>query len=214
MKRECTKDGFEITFGVNHLGHYLLANLMLKQMVDNGRIVFVSSDMHKPPKLFLPHTPVFTSAKPLAYPEKEASSMLFYPMSKLCNILCVREMAARLAAKTDKHITVNAFNPGLMTDTNFIPSSSNKVARAILTGFTKTFAAAIGRLGNSKTSGKALAALITESQYEHDTGKYFDRGKDVKSSEPSYGKTAARNLWIESAELVGLQQDESILSVT
>src|SRR5208283_4336202 len=38
-----THDGFEMTFGVNHLGHFLLVNLLLKSMCEAGRIVFVSS---------------------------------------------------------------------------------------------------------------------------------------------------------------------------
>jgi NAD(P)-dependent dehydrogenase (short-subunit alcohol dehydrogenase family) len=212
-----TNDGFEMTFGVNHLGHFLLANLMLKQMVNNGRIVFVSSDTHEPPKFFPYTAPVFSNAKVLAYPDingevKSGTIMLRYPTSKLCNILCAYEMAARIASETDKNITVNAFNPGLMTDTNFT-SSGNKVTRAILVGIMKVLAAIIGRLGSSKKSGKELAALITDSQYNNSTGKYFDRGKEVKSSAPSYDKTAARNLWIESAELVKLRQDETILSI-
>ena len=43
-----TSDGFETTFGVNHLGHFLLANLMLPLMADNGRILFVASGTHDP----------------------------------------------------------------------------------------------------------------------------------------------------------------------
>ncbi len=212
-----TKDGFEMTFGVNHLGHYLLANLMLNQMVSSGRIVFVSSDTHKPPKFF--PAPVFVNARQLAYPEKNdgaqsSAAMQRYPISKLCNILCTYEMATRLVAETDKHITVNAFNPGLMTDTNFVPISGNPVSKVVMTGLMSLFGGILGRLGSSKKSGKALAALIIDSQYEYSTGKYFDRGKEVKSSGPSYDKTAARNLWTESVELVKLGQDESILSIT
>lgn len=44
---------------------------------------------------------------------------LRYPMAKLCNILCVYEMVDRLKTETNKRITVNAFNPGLMTDTYY-----------------------------------------------------------------------------------------------
>jgi NAD(P)-dependent dehydrogenase (short-subunit alcohol dehydrogenase family) len=47
--KPATDDGFDITFGVNHLGHFLLTNLLLPLMDDNGRIVFVASDMHNPP---------------------------------------------------------------------------------------------------------------------------------------------------------------------
>ena len=43
-----TQDGFEMTFGVNCLGHFLLVNLLLPQVVAPARIVFVSSDAHDP----------------------------------------------------------------------------------------------------------------------------------------------------------------------
>ena len=214
---EYTNDGFEMAFGVNHLGHYLLVNLMLKHMVSNGRIVFVSSGTHDPPNIFPYATPVFTNARQLAYPDQiqnNASILLRYATSKLCNILCAYETASRLAVETDKHITVNAFNPAIMADTNLSSISSNPVLRAAVMGFMNLFGAILGRLSNSRKSGKALSALITESQYAHSTGKYYDRGKEVKSSGPSYDKTAAKNLWIESAELVNLKQSESILSIT
>ena len=216
---EYTKDGFEMNFGVNHLGHYLLANMLLNQMVSSGRMVFVSSDTHKPSPPLPYSAPVFKNARILAYPEKNGEdertvAMLRYPTSKLCNILCVHEMADRLAAETEKHITVNAFNPGLMTGTNFMAKPSNAVLRIAMEGLMSLLGRLIGRLGNSKKSGKALASMITEAQYEHITGKYYDRGKETESSKPSYNKTAARNLWIESAELVKLKQGETILSIT
>src|SRR2546425_691502 len=43
-----TQDGFEMTFGVNCLGHFLLVNLLLHHLVAPARIVFVSSDAHDP----------------------------------------------------------------------------------------------------------------------------------------------------------------------
>lgn len=51
-----------------------------------------------------------------------------------------------------------------MTDKNFI-ASGNPVVHAIISGVMTVFVAMIGRLGNSKKSGKALAALVTDSQY-------------------------------------------------
>jgi len=214
-----TRDGFETTFGVNHLGHFLLANLMLKNVVGDGRIVFVSSDTHKPPKFFPFPAPVFESARRLAHPDGKALNdgttlMLRYPTSKLCNILCAYEMSDRLREETDLKITVNAFNPGLMTNTNFNAASSGFAARLLLGAFMSMFAAMMGRLGNAKSSGRELAAMITDKRYERVTGKYVDRGKEVKSSPASYDGKAAKKLWAESAVLVKLSPEEAILSVT
>lgn len=209
-----TVDGFESTFGVNHLGHFLLANLMLTEMVDNGRIVFVSSDTHDPARFFPYDTPTFTSAKSLAYPHSgKIGSMELYATSKLCNILCAYEMAARIAVETDKKITVNAYNPGLMTDTNFFAPNVNPVVKTIMTGVVTTLAILLRKLSNSKKSGKALADLITDVKYERTTGKYIDRGKEVASSKTSYDKLAAKKLWDESAQLVHLNQTETILTI-
>jgi NAD(P)-dependent dehydrogenase (short-subunit alcohol dehydrogenase family) len=47
-RRKKTVDGFETTFAVNHLGHFLLANLLLPDFVEDSRITFVSSGAHDP----------------------------------------------------------------------------------------------------------------------------------------------------------------------
>jgi NAD(P)-dependent dehydrogenase (short-subunit alcohol dehydrogenase family) len=64
-----TDDGFEITFGVCHLGHFLLTSLLLPNLEENGRIVFVASDMHDPPKVFGKVS--YLGAQALAYPQKD-----------------------------------------------------------------------------------------------------------------------------------------------
>lgn len=217
---EYTQDGFEATFGACHLGHYLLTNLLLDHMQENGRIVFVSSDMHQPPKIVCPHTPAFESAYALAKPGQDGAlskkeMTLRYPMAKLCNILCVYEMADRLKNETNKRITVNAFNPGLMTDTEFLPGTTNKMIYHTVRFSATLLAKAVKQLGSSVTSGKALAALVTDQKFEGVTRQYFDRDKEqpIKTSEPSYHKEAARKLWVESAELVMLKEEESLLSI-
>jgi NAD(P)-dependent dehydrogenase (short-subunit alcohol dehydrogenase family) len=194
-----TEDGFEATFGVCHLGHFLLVNLLLPSMVDNGRVVFVASDMHNPPKMF--GTVTYPGAQELAYP-KEDKGMLNYSLSKLCNIYCAYELSRRLQAD-GRSITANAFNPGMMNDTGFSRGASpmlafvNKVVAPAFDRFQ-------GRLGSSEKSGKALADMIIDEKYNRLTGKYIDRGKEVKSSTLSYNEDNARELWGVSVELVGM----------
>jgi hypothetical protein len=60
-------------------------------------------------------------------------------------------------------------------------------------------------------SGKLLADLMTDSRYNGLTGRYFDRGKEILSSLLSYNRENAANLWQRSAELVRLQNYETIL---
>jgi NAD(P)-dependent dehydrogenase (short-subunit alcohol dehydrogenase family) len=108
-----TVDGFEVTFAVNHLAHYLIARLLVPCMAENGRLVITTSDTHDPamgvggPKTLDPEA--------LAHPNKSARSSA-YPASKLCNILTARSFAA-LAEIQAPHITVIAYNPGLTMGT-------------------------------------------------------------------------------------------------
>jgi NAD(P)-dependent dehydrogenase (short-subunit alcohol dehydrogenase family) len=90
---EYTEDGFELTFGTGHLGHFLLANLLLRNLQDNGRIVFVSSDQHNPPRLI--GKVCYTDALDLACPKKSNHTMR-YSGTKLCNLYCTYEMAVRI----------------------------------------------------------------------------------------------------------------------
>lgn len=201
-----TKDGYEMIFGVSHLGHFLLTNLLLNLMGKSGRIVFVSSDMHNPPPFFRLKL-VYDNAKAIS---ARSSGMLQYCTSKLCNIYCSYEMARLLATKTDRQITVNAFNPGAMSDTNFIRIEGNIPLQGIMRGFSRVMGVIVGKPSSSVKSGAILASLIIEPALAEMTGKYLDRGKDIKSSLLSYNKDNARELWKTSMELSKLSQSETI----
>ncbi len=71
QRRTYTEDGFEETFAVNHLGHFLLVNLLLKQLVTPARIIFVSSDTHDPDKITGMPAPHFSDPKLIAKPEQD-----------------------------------------------------------------------------------------------------------------------------------------------
>ncbi|MDR1172331.1 MAG: hypothetical protein LBL24_07755, partial [Bacteroidales bacterium] len=71
----------------------------------------------------------------------------------------------------------------------------------------------LGTHSSAKKSGRLLAGMMTDSQYENVTGKYFDRGKDVPSSELSYNRANAVNLWERSIELTQLQQQETFFKL-
>jgi NAD(P)-dependent dehydrogenase (short-subunit alcohol dehydrogenase family) len=203
---EHTSDGFEQTFGVGHLGHFLLANMLLKTMRNDGRIIFVSSDQHNPPKIL--GRIHYTDALDLAYP-KESNHTLRYSGTKLCNLYCAYEMASRINIETDKQITVNAFNPGFMADTG-LSNNAKSFGERLAKRLGPLAARLLGTLSSAKQSGKCLAALMTDAQYNGITGKYFDRVQEIPSSELSYSKANAENLWKRSIELVLLQNDETI----
>ncbi|XP_060687678.1 retinol dehydrogenase 13-like isoform X2 [Hemiscyllium ocellatum] len=84
-----TEDGFEMQFGVNHLGHFLLTNLLLEKLKNsgNGRIINVSSLAHKVGQI---------DFNDLNWENKKYDTKAAYCQSKLANILFTRELAKRL----------------------------------------------------------------------------------------------------------------------
>ncbi len=195
-----TEDGFDCVFETNHLGHFLLANLLLPHMKPNGRIAMVSSDMHNPPDFEL----TWPGAVSLAHPDEQLStSFARYSYSKLCNLYMTYELVSRLQ-RIGSGITANALNPGLLTDTNLMPDKSR---------FTPERLVQVQHLIGSLTqSGKALADMVTAPQYENVTGKYIDRGTEKPSSTLSYNKENAVELWELSVAYAGLASGEMLLA--
>jgi NAD(P)-dependent dehydrogenase (short-subunit alcohol dehydrogenase family) len=64
-----SKDGYDMIFATNHLGHFLLVNSLASQMEENGRIVIVSSDMHDPPKDLIKEKFEWIGAEKIAKPD-------------------------------------------------------------------------------------------------------------------------------------------------
>ncbi|MDR1402462.1 MAG: SDR family NAD(P)-dependent oxidoreductase [Tannerellaceae bacterium] len=207
-KNEYTEDGFEMTFGVGHLGHFLLANILLTRMPDSGRIVFVSSDQHNPARWM--YRISYTDALDLAFP-KEYRHIKSYSGVKLCNIYCACEMAKRISAETSKNISVNAFNPAFMADTGL--GKANSFAERMAKAIAPVLARMMGLHSSAGKSGKLLASLMTGEKYAGITGKYFDRDRECPSSELSCNTANAENLWKRSIELVGLQQNETLFTL-
>jgi len=214
-----TRDGFESTFGINHLGHFLLVNMLLEQMDDSGRILFVSSATHDPAQKTIVAVPVYENARLLAYPKKlnEDEKMLTvgqrrYSTSKLCNIYCAYELAERIKQQTNKNITVNAFNPGQMPGTGFSRTFPLFI-KIILKNILPVLALLRPSMITADKSGKALASLVLNLEFEGMTGKYFDGTREVQSSELSYSRENRKELWRTSVELTKISKSETILSV-
>jgi NAD(P)-dependent dehydrogenase (short-subunit alcohol dehydrogenase family) len=174
----------------------------------DGRIIFVSSDQHNPPSLIAKLH--YTDALEFAYPNKNNHSVK-YSITKLCNIYCAYELSAKLHAETNRNITVNAFNPGFMADTGL--AKPKNAAEKLLQHIAPLLARLLGTHSSAVLSGKLLAEYMTNDKYEGITGKYFDRGKEIPSSELSYNKANVANLWKRSVELTQLQQKETVFNL-
>jgi NAD(P)-dependent dehydrogenase (short-subunit alcohol dehydrogenase family) len=202
-----TVDGFEMIFGVNHLAHFLLTNLLLPAVEDGGRIVFVTSDLHNPPVLF-PAKARYVSGDAIAHGK---AGMAQYCASKLCNIYCTYELARLIPTNTTKRITVNAFNPGALSDTGFSAPTGNAITRGAVRIIGGIMGALIGKQSTAAASGSTLASLITSPEFARITGAYLDRGVPAESSLLSHDQRNAEELWRSSATMSGLRPEEAIL---
>lgn len=203
-----TEDGFEMIFGVNHLGHFLLTNLLLPAMDDHGRIVFVTSDLHNPPAFFPTRVRYETGAAIAG----GKAGMAQYCVSKLCNIYCAYEMARLIQEDTDRRVTVNAFNPGAMSDTGFSAPTGNALTRGAVRVIGGIMGALIGKQSTAAESGAALASLITSPEFANTTGAYIDRGTPAESSPLSHNRDHAQELWLASTTMTGLHPGETLFS--
>lgn len=185
-----TKDGYDIVFETNHLGHFLLTKLLLPHIGENGKIFVTSSDMHDAPN----RTMIWEGTEKLAHPDdslKEDS--IRYSYSKLCNLYFVYELARQLKER-GSNILVNAFNPGLMK-TGFMPLD-NKSIEFVRQNMPQRF-------GDLEKSSSALAELVTVKNLVTKSGLYYDRSTNsCKTSELSYDIENAKELWAASEAYV------------
>lgn len=202
-----TKEGYETTFAVNHLGHYLLVRLLLDDLDYEGRITFVSSGTHDPAQKTGIPSPVYKDAYTTAHnfePGRNAG-LCRYTTSKLCNVLCTYELSRRLKASGDARlatIKVNVINPGIMPTTGLArswPKPMQWVSRNIF----PLLRLVNDNINSTQISGERVAKLTIGPEASPD-GRYFVKGQAVRSSAQSYDQALQRELWITSAEMTEL----------
>jgi light-dependent protochlorophyllide reductase len=202
-----SEDGFELTFAVNHLGHFALVCAMLDQLATPARIVVVSSDTHDPARRSGMPAPRYRTAEELARPagdgEEPAQTLgrRRYTTSKLCNVLFAYELDRRLGGGHEG-VTVNAFNPGLM------PGSGLARDYTPLQRFAWRFVLPAMRVlpgvNSTRVSGERLAALVSDPRFDGVSGRYFDGLREVDSSADSRDRDKAADLWRTSERLAGV----------
>ena len=175
-------DGLEMTFALNHMGYFLLTNLLLDLVRDSApaRIINVSSSSHGSPGRF--------RLEDLPKPESNRGYRA-YGRSKLCNILFTYELARRLEGTG---VTVNALHPGLVR-TNI--ARNNGLLGRVVNFF-------IGARGIDADQGaETLVYLASSPDVEGVTGQYFVDRTAVPSSVLSYDTGLAEGLWDLSERL-------------
>jgi retinol dehydrogenase 14 len=182
-KRELTQDGFEMMFGVNHLAHFLLTNLLLDALKAGApsRIVNVSSSAEKQGRMDFDDLQA----------EKKFSFLSNYSQSKLANLLFTYELARRLEGTG---VTVNALHPGVVR-TNL--GSQNTGLFKVLLAVMKPF------ILSPEQGAETQIYAASAPELEGVTGKYFIKKKQAQSSKQSYDAAAAKRLWEVSEKLTG-----------
>ncbi len=221
-------DGFELTFAVNHLGHFLLANLLVRRLTAHApaRVVVVASGVHDPTRWTGMPKPAIGDVATLAATggprPSEFDGRLAYVNSKLCNLWFTYELDRRLRAVRATNgpapLTVNAFDPGLVPGSGLArdyPVPMRFVWTRVLPGVARALTAVVPGISPASKSGAALARLALDPALDGVSGKYFSsytRWREAPSSDASYDRERARSLWEESVHMAQLAPDESPLA--
>ncbi|MFC4732258.1 SDR family NAD(P)-dependent oxidoreductase [Salipiger abyssi] len=202
-----TKEGYETTFAVNHLGHYLLSRLLLPDIVEGGRITIIASGVHDPAvRTGMPH-PSYSTAQAVAHDFSlgRTAGLRRYTTSKLCNVMYGYELARRLAASDNARlnsIRVNILDPGLMPATGLarsFPPHLQWVSRNLL----PLLRFVMDNVHRPEVSAQRVADITTGPMAEPGN-RYFSDGKVARSSVESYDERKWLELWESSAAMTGL----------
>lgn len=214
IETQYTKDGFESTFGVNHIAPFYLTLLLLPFMDINASITFTASGVHDSLQKTGIETPIFKSANELAFPQETDEKLHIigqrrYSTSKLCNILTTYKLQEKLL---DTNIRVNAFDPGLVPGTGLARTYS-PLLRFVWKYIFPILRYFVRNVNTASTSGKRLANLAITEKFKDIRGKYFEGAKEIKSSADSYNKEYQTILWKSTLELLDIKQSETIVSL-
>lgn len=203
---EFTDDGFERTFQLNFLGHFVLANLLIENMAAPARIVFVSSDLHDPAatKMGKLMPPKYGLVAELAYGTGTAASlkpMARYATAKMYAMMSAYELDRKLR-ESGKPITVNSWSPGVVPTTQ-AGRDMSPVMKKIMTS--RWFVNSMGsHLATEEEAAQALGRLLTDERFAEISGRYFDGFHEIPSSVQSRDEAKARAVWEQAAQLADL----------
>jgi NAD(P)-dependent dehydrogenase (short-subunit alcohol dehydrogenase family) len=176
--RGATRQGFEIAFGVNHLGHYLFTHELIEQVLagDAPRIVHVASRAHYRGKL--------DDLDGLKASTPSSTGLPEYSESKLANVLFSAELATRYAGKLNSY----SLHPGVVaTDVwRSVPGPLAWLAKKFM----------IDVVDGAQTTLHCAASDAAAGE----TGLYYDNSRPKTPSAPARDKALATALWNKSAE--------------
>lgn len=181
-ERTVTKDGYETTFAVNHLGPFALTRRLLDRLRESGtaRVVNVASTLYKRGALDFDDL----------MSERGFNGMRAYARSKMCNVLFTRELARRVQGTG---ITTNCLHPGVI-HTNLGHDASGLIGLAFK--LSKPF------LATPEKGARTSIYLAASPDVASVSGEYFEQCKRHKLIRAARDDAAAARLWEISDALV------------
>ena len=176
-----TPSGFELTFGVCHIGHFLLTHLLTERLIESqpARVVIVSSKAHR-------HAQGINFDAVLK-PTQHLGGLKEYSVAKLANILFAKELGRRLYGTG---VTTYALHPGV-------------VSTNVWRGLPKPLVNLISRFMISSEEGaKTTLYCALQPQVAGDTGFYYEDCKVKVSSQAAQNIDLAIELWEKSLNWV------------
>jgi NAD(P)-dependent dehydrogenase (short-subunit alcohol dehydrogenase family) len=193
-----TKDGYELQFGTNHLGHFALTGLLIPQLLGtpDSRVVTVSSNAHRAGRINFED---LNSAR-------RYRRMTAYGQSKLANLMFTYELQRRLSAAGAETIAVAAHPGTARTDlTRHMSALSNAAMGPRFAPLTSRFVqdAPMGALPILRAATDP--AVVGGTYYGPDGfGQLTGYPVVVTSTTRSHNRQAQRRLWVESEQLTGI----------
>ena len=224
-----SEDGYELSVATNHLGHFLLCNLMLedlqKSSADVARLVILGTVTANPKelggKIPIPAPPDLGDLKGFEAGFKAPISMIngkkfkagkAYKDSKLCNVLTMRELHRRYHDSTG--IVFSSLYPGCVAETGLFRNHYS-LFQKIFPLFQKNIT---GGYVSEELAGERVAAVVADPEYNK-SGSYYSWGNRQKEGRKSFEQEVsnealdddkAQRLWELSAKLVGIAPEQAV----
>lgn len=178
-RHRMSADGLELTFATNHLGPFLLTQLLLERLTHNARIVTVSSRVHYQGQL---------NQAQITDPRARYDARAAYARSKLANVLHTFALARRIA---NTGITANCLHPGVVA-TNLLPRWLQIIKPLISR-----------QMFDAERGARTTLYLALSNEVAGVSGRYFDENQIIQpAAEAANDVSLQEELWQASERWV------------